>query len=105
MATALLAPAQTLTTLHNFSFDDAALPDSATPTQGRDGNTLKGVSPVSRIGEVKEVVDEALLLTDATFTSGEILHVMAARARANGDWNAWLPPRKRLPVTRGVRTR
>jgi hypothetical protein len=48
MATALLAPAQTLTTLHNFSFDDAALPDSATPTQGRNGNTLKGVSPVSR---------------------------------------------------------
>jgi NAD(P)-dependent dehydrogenase (short-subunit alcohol dehydrogenase family) len=84
MATALLAPAQTLTTLHNFSFDDAALPDSATPTQGRDGNTLKGVSPVSRIGEVKEVVDEALLLTDATFTSGEILHVDGG-ARA-GEW-------------------
>jgi hypothetical protein len=29
----------------------------------------------SLITEVKEVVDAALFLTDATFTSGEILHV------------------------------
>lgn len=36
---------------------------------------LKGLHPVSRLGEVKEVVDAALFLTDATFTSGEILHV------------------------------
>jgi NAD(P)-dependent dehydrogenase (short-subunit alcohol dehydrogenase family) len=36
---------------------------------------LKGLSPVGRIGEVKEIVDAALFLTDATFTSGEILHV------------------------------
>ena len=36
---------------------------------------LKGLSPVGRIGEVKEVVEAALFLTDATFTSGEILHV------------------------------
>jgi len=36
---------------------------------------LKGLHPVDRIGEVKEVVDAALFLTDATFTSGEILHV------------------------------
>jgi NAD(P)-dependent dehydrogenase (short-subunit alcohol dehydrogenase family) len=36
---------------------------------------LKGLQPVHRIGEVKEVVDAALFLTDATFTSGEILHV------------------------------
>src|SRR6202008_1702367 len=36
---------------------------------------LKGLNPVGRIGEVKEVVDAALFLTDATFTSGEILHV------------------------------
>jgi len=38
-------------------------------------NFLKGFHPVGRIGEVKEVVDAALFLTDATFTSGEILHV------------------------------
>src|SRR5262245_54026343 len=38
-------------------------------------NFLKGLSPVGRIGQVKEVVDAALFLTDATFTSGEILHV------------------------------
>jgi NAD(P)-dependent dehydrogenase (short-subunit alcohol dehydrogenase family) len=36
---------------------------------------LKGLHPVGRIGEVKEVVEAALFLTDATFTSGEILHV------------------------------
>src|ERR1700740_3068679 len=36
---------------------------------------LKGLPPVGRIGEIKEGVDAALFLTDATFTSGEILHV------------------------------
>jgi NAD(P)-dependent dehydrogenase (short-subunit alcohol dehydrogenase family) len=36
---------------------------------------LKGLHPVGRIGEVKEVVDAVLFVTDATFTSGEILHV------------------------------
>ena len=36
---------------------------------------LKGLHPVGRIGEVKEVVDAVLFLTNATFTSGEILHV------------------------------
>jgi len=36
---------------------------------------LKGLHPVGRIGEVKEVVDAILFLTDATFTTGEILHV------------------------------
>jgi NAD(P)-dependent dehydrogenase (short-subunit alcohol dehydrogenase family) len=36
---------------------------------------LKGLSPAGRIGEIKEIVDAALFLTDATFTSGEILHV------------------------------
>ena len=38
MATALLASAQTVTTLHSFTFDDGANPNFATPTQGRDGN-------------------------------------------------------------------
>jgi NAD(P)-dependent dehydrogenase (short-subunit alcohol dehydrogenase family) len=36
---------------------------------------LKGLHPVARLGEIKEVVDAAMFLTDATFTSGEILHV------------------------------
>jgi|SRR5215469_10213506 len=36
---------------------------------------LKGLHPVDRIGEVKEVVDAVLFLTDATFISGEVLHV------------------------------
>jgi NAD(P)-dependent dehydrogenase (short-subunit alcohol dehydrogenase family) len=36
---------------------------------------LKGLHPMGRIGEVKEVVDAVLFLTDATFTTGEILHV------------------------------
>jgi hypothetical protein len=37
MATALVASAQTVTTLYSFSFDDGANPNFATPTQGRDG--------------------------------------------------------------------
>ena len=36
---------------------------------------LKGLHPVGRMGEVKEVVDAVLFLIDATFTAGEILHV------------------------------
>jgi NAD(P)-dependent dehydrogenase (short-subunit alcohol dehydrogenase family) len=36
---------------------------------------LKGLHPVGRIGEIKEIVDAVLFLTDATFTTGEILHV------------------------------
>jgi NAD(P)-dependent dehydrogenase (short-subunit alcohol dehydrogenase family) len=36
---------------------------------------LKGLHPVGRIGEIKEIVDAVLYLTDATFTTGEILHV------------------------------
>ena len=36
---------------------------------------LKGLHPVGRMGEVKEVVDAILFLTDATFTTGEILHI------------------------------
>ena len=36
---------------------------------------LKGLNPVARIGEVHEIVDAVLFLTDATFTTGEILHV------------------------------
>ena len=36
---------------------------------------LKGLHPMARIGEIKEIVDAVLYLTDATFTTGEILHV------------------------------
>jgi NAD(P)-dependent dehydrogenase (short-subunit alcohol dehydrogenase family) len=36
---------------------------------------LEGLNPMGRIGEIKEVVDAILFLTDATFTTGEILHV------------------------------
>jgi NAD(P)-dependent dehydrogenase (short-subunit alcohol dehydrogenase family) len=36
---------------------------------------LKGLHPVGRVGEIKEIVDAVLFLTDATFTTGEILHV------------------------------
>jgi NAD(P)-dependent dehydrogenase (short-subunit alcohol dehydrogenase family) len=34
-----------------------------------------GLNPTGRIGEIKEIVDAVLFLTDATFTTGEILHV------------------------------
>jgi NAD(P)-dependent dehydrogenase (short-subunit alcohol dehydrogenase family) len=36
---------------------------------------LQELHPIGRMGEVKEVVDAVLFLTDATFTTGEILHV------------------------------
>lgn len=36
---------------------------------------LKGLAPLGRMGEIKEIVDAVLFLTDATFTTGEILHV------------------------------
>ena len=36
---------------------------------------LKALHPVGRMGEIKEVVDAVMFLTDATFTTGEILHV------------------------------
>jgi NAD(P)-dependent dehydrogenase (short-subunit alcohol dehydrogenase family) len=36
---------------------------------------LNGLHPVGRMGEIKEAVDAVLFLTDATFTTGEILHV------------------------------
>jgi NAD(P)-dependent dehydrogenase (short-subunit alcohol dehydrogenase family) len=36
---------------------------------------LKGLNPSGRLGEIKEIVDAVLFLTDATFTTGEILHV------------------------------
>jgi len=38
-------------------------------------DALKGLNPIGRVGEVKEIVDAVLYLTDATFTTGEILHV------------------------------
>ena len=38
-------------------------------------DALKGLNPVGRLGEIKEIVDAVLYLTDATFTTGEILHV------------------------------
>ena len=37
--------------------------------------SLKGLHPMGRMGEIKEVVDAVLFLTDATFTTGEILRV------------------------------
>jgi len=36
---------------------------------------LRGLNPVGRVGEIQEAVDAVLFLTDATFTTGEILHV------------------------------
>lgn len=36
---------------------------------------LKNFNPMGRVGEIKEVVDAVLFLTDATFTTGETLHV------------------------------
>jgi NAD(P)-dependent dehydrogenase (short-subunit alcohol dehydrogenase family) len=40
-----------------------------------DHAALSGTNPMGRLGKTKEVVDAILFLTDATFTTGEILHV------------------------------
>ena len=36
---------------------------------------LNGLHAVGRMGEIQEVVDAVLFLTEATFTTGDILHV------------------------------
>jgi NAD(P)-dependent dehydrogenase (short-subunit alcohol dehydrogenase family) len=36
---------------------------------------LKSLHPINRIGRVSEIVDAVLYLTDATFVTGEVLHV------------------------------
>jgi len=36
---------------------------------------LKGLHPMGRLGEIKEVVDAVLFLTDSVFATGEILHI------------------------------
>jgi NAD(P)-dependent dehydrogenase (short-subunit alcohol dehydrogenase family) len=48
----------------------------ATPMHPADTHdSLKWLNPFGRLGETKEVVDAVLFLTDATFTTGETLHV------------------------------
>ena len=47
-----------------------------TPMHGPETyEALKRLHPLGRMGEIKEVVDAVLFLTDATFTTGETLHV------------------------------
>ena len=63
-----------------------ALGISKTPMHNPEAyDFLKGLRPMSRMGEVKEVVDAVLFLTDATFTTSEILHVDAAHRPERGD--------------------
>ena len=38
-------------------------------------DALKNAHPIARLGEVKEIVDAVLFLTDSTFITGEIVHV------------------------------
>jgi NAD(P)-dependent dehydrogenase (short-subunit alcohol dehydrogenase family) len=38
-------------------------------------NFLKSLQPVGRMGEIDEVVDAVMYLNDATFVTGEVLHV------------------------------
>src|SRR5271168_3389498 len=43
--------------------------------EGEDHEALSGTNPMGRLGKTQEVVDAILFLTDATFITGEILHV------------------------------
>jgi NAD(P)-dependent dehydrogenase (short-subunit alcohol dehydrogenase family) len=36
---------------------------------------LKRLQPIGRMGEIDEVVDAVMYLNDATFITGEVLHV------------------------------
>jgi NAD(P)-dependent dehydrogenase (short-subunit alcohol dehydrogenase family) len=36
---------------------------------------LKSLQPIGRMGEIDEVVDAVMYLNDATFVTGEVLHV------------------------------
>jgi len=56
--------------------------------------------PVGRMGEVKEVVDAVLFLTDATFTTGEILHVDGGAHAANGNAQRLSACQRRAAVER-----
>lgn len=52
-----------------------ALGNQNSDAQARSLRVLQGLHPMGRLGEVHEVVSAVLFLTDATFTTGEILHV------------------------------
>ena len=43
--------------------------------EGEDHEALSGTNPMGRLGKTQEVVDAILFLADATFITGEILHV------------------------------
>lgn len=43
--------------------------------KGETHESLRNSCPMGRMGEIKEIVDAVLFLADATFTTGEVLHV------------------------------
>lgn len=43
--------------------------------EGEDHEALSQSNPMGRLGKIQEIVDAILFLTDATFITGEILHV------------------------------
>jgi NAD(P)-dependent dehydrogenase (short-subunit alcohol dehydrogenase family) len=45
---------------------------------------LAGLHPIGRMGEIREIVDAVLFLEDATFVTGEILHVDGGQSA--GHW-------------------
>jgi NAD(P)-dependent dehydrogenase (short-subunit alcohol dehydrogenase family) len=61
---------------HGIRVNTVALGAIKTPMHRRENyKFLQGLHPIGRMGEIKEVVDAVLFLTEATFTTGEILHV------------------------------
>jgi NAD(P)-dependent dehydrogenase (short-subunit alcohol dehydrogenase family) len=45
---------------------------------------LAGLHPIGRMGEIGEIVDAVLFLEDASFVTGEILHVDGGQSA--GHW-------------------
>src|SRR5262249_36108264 len=61
---------------HGIRVNTVALGVIKTPMHKPEAyDSLKTLHPMGRLGEIHEVVNAVLFLTEATFTTGEILHV------------------------------
>src|SRR5713101_6744773 len=89
MATALVASAQTITTLHSFTFDDGANPNLVTPTQGGDGNICGTTFKMTPQGALTSVSFDGAdgAIPDAGFLLGRngLLYGTTSSGGTSGD--------------------
>jgi NAD(P)-dependent dehydrogenase (short-subunit alcohol dehydrogenase family) len=61
---------------HGIRINTVALGAIRTPMHKIEAHGfLKSLQPIGRMGEIDEVVDAVMYLNDATFVTGEVLHV------------------------------